>query len=62
MVTVNPALALRSESAVGQIRSGFEADLIAVPCSGSTDVFEEIIACDTPVSWIFAKNEEGQIL
>jgi cytosine/adenosine deaminase-related metal-dependent hydrolase len=62
MVTVNPALALRSESAVGQIRPGFEADLIAVPCSGSPDIFEQIIACDTPVSWIFAKNEEGQIL
>jgi len=51
MVTVNPACALRQENALGQIRPGFGADLIAVPCSGSTDIFEQIIACDAPVSW-----------
>jgi len=51
MVTVNPACALRQENALGQIRPGFGADLIAVPCSGSTDIFEQIIACDSPVSW-----------
>ena len=50
-VTVNPARALRQENALGQIRPGFGADLIAVPCTGSTDIFEQIIACDTPVSW-----------
>ena len=44
MVTVNSARALRYENALGQIRAGFVADLIAVPCSGSTDVFEQIIA------------------
>jgi cytosine/adenosine deaminase-related metal-dependent hydrolase len=62
MATVNPARALRNENALGQIRAGFEADLIAVPSSGSTDVFGQIIACDGPVSWIFARNEEGQLL
>ena len=51
MVTLNPARALRQENALGQIRTGFGADLIAVPCSGSTDIFEQIIACDAPVSW-----------
>src|SRR5882762_1538931 len=51
MVTVNPARALRYENALGQIRPGFGADLIAVPCSGSTDIFEQILACDAPVSW-----------
>jgi cytosine/adenosine deaminase-related metal-dependent hydrolase len=51
MVTVNPARALRCENALGQIRAGFGADLIAIPCSGSTDVFEKIIECDAPVSW-----------
>ena len=51
MVTVNPARALRYENALGQIRPGFGADLIAVPCAGSTDIFEQIIACDAPVSW-----------
>jgi cytosine/adenosine deaminase-related metal-dependent hydrolase len=51
MVTVNPARALRQENALGQIRPGFGADLIALPCSGSTDIFEQIIAFDAPVSW-----------
>jgi len=51
MATVNSARALRYENALGQIRPGFGADLIAVPCSGSTDIFEQIIACDAPVSW-----------
>jgi cytosine/adenosine deaminase-related metal-dependent hydrolase len=51
MVTVNPARALRQENALGQIRPGFGADLIAVPCSTSTDIFEQILACDAPVSW-----------
>jgi cytosine/adenosine deaminase-related metal-dependent hydrolase len=51
MVTVNPARALRLENALGRVRSGFEADLVAVPCAGSTDVFEQIISCDAAVSW-----------
>ena len=51
MVTVNSACALRQENALGQIRPGFGADLIAVPCSTSTDIFEQIIECDAPVSW-----------
>jgi aminodeoxyfutalosine deaminase len=51
MATVNSARALRCENALGQIRPGFGADLIAVPCSGSTDVFEQIIAIDAPVCW-----------
>jgi imidazolonepropionase-like amidohydrolase len=49
-VTVNPARALRCEKALGQIRSGFGADLIAVHCSTSRDIFEQILAFDTPVS------------
>ena len=51
MVTVNSARALRYENALGQIRSGFVADLIAVSCSGSTDIFEQILAFNAPVSW-----------
>ena len=51
LVTINPARALRYEDVLGQIRPGFAADLLAVPCSGSTDIFEQIIAWDTPVSW-----------
>jgi cytosine/adenosine deaminase-related metal-dependent hydrolase len=51
MVTVNPARALRYENVLGQMRPGFGADLIAVPCSTSTDMFEQILAFDAAVSW-----------
>jgi cytosine/adenosine deaminase-related metal-dependent hydrolase len=51
MVTVNPARALRCENALGQIRPGFGADLVALPCSGSTDIVEQILAFDGPVRW-----------
>ena len=51
MVTVNPARALRCENVLGQIRPGFGADLIAVPCSGSTNIFEKIIAFGRRVPW-----------
>ena len=56
MVTVNPARALRYENALGQIRPDFGADLIAVPCSTSTDIFEQILAFDAPVSWSMANG------
>jgi cytosine/adenosine deaminase-related metal-dependent hydrolase len=51
MVTINPARALRYKNLLGQIRPRFRADLIAVPCSTSTDIFEQILAFDAPVSW-----------
>jgi cytosine/adenosine deaminase-related metal-dependent hydrolase len=51
MATVNPARALRCENALGQIRPGFGADLVAVPCPTSTDIFEQIVAFHAPVSW-----------
>jgi len=57
MITVNPARALRQENALGQIRPGFRADLIAVPCSSSTDVFEQILAFDAPVSWSMVNGQ-----
>jgi aminodeoxyfutalosine deaminase len=57
MVTVNPARALRHENVLGQIRPGFGADLIAIRCSGSTDIFEQIIACDAPVSWSMVNGQ-----
>ena len=52
MVTVNGARALRQENASGKIRASFSADLIAVPCAGSTSAFEEVIGFDQPVSWL----------
>jgi cytosine/adenosine deaminase-related metal-dependent hydrolase len=52
MVTVNPGLALHQENALGRIRPGFQADLIAVPCSGGGNLFEQIVAYDGPVDWM----------
>ena len=62
MVTVNPARALRYGNALGQIGPGFGADLIAVPCSTSTDIFEQILAFENPVDWVLAGNDQGQML
>jgi cytosine/adenosine deaminase-related metal-dependent hydrolase len=62
MLTVNPARALRQKNALGQIRTGFGADLIAVPCSGSTDIFEQIINFQNPVDWVLAGNDQIQML
>jgi aminodeoxyfutalosine deaminase len=57
LATVNPARALRYENALGQIRPGFRADLIAVPSSGSTDVFEQIIAFDASVKFVMVNGQ-----
>ena len=51
MVTVNAARALRQENSIGQIRTGFRADLMAIPVTKSTSVFDEIVGFDRPVSW-----------
>ena len=56
MVTVNPARALRYENTLGQIRPGFWADLVAIPCSGSTNVFEQIIAFGGRVPWVMVNG------
>jgi len=56
MSTVNPARALRQENALGQIRPGFVADLIAVPCSTLMDIFAQIVAFDGAVSWSMANG------
>jgi cytosine/adenosine deaminase-related metal-dependent hydrolase len=57
MTTVNPAYALRQENALGRIRPGFQADLMAVPCSGSVDVFEQTVACEGPVNWLMVNGK-----
>jgi aminodeoxyfutalosine deaminase len=51
MVTVNSALALQQENALGKIRAGFGADLIAVSVARSTSVFQELIDFEGSVSW-----------
>jgi aminodeoxyfutalosine deaminase len=58
MVTVNPARALRQENALGRIRRGCRADLISIPCSGTGDVFEEVMAFESPVDWIVLNGKE----
>jgi cytosine/adenosine deaminase-related metal-dependent hydrolase len=56
MATVNAARALRQENVLGRIRPGFEADLVAVSCSGSMGIFEQILACEEPVSWAMVRG------
>src|SRR5262249_37517643 len=58
MVTVNAAMALQEEKVLGRIRPGFRADLIAVPSSGTGDVFEEIIAFEGTVNWMLLDGKE----
>jgi cytosine/adenosine deaminase-related metal-dependent hydrolase len=52
MVTVNAALALRQQNKLGQIRPGFRADLVAIPCNERDDLFDQIIAFDGNVDWM----------
>jgi len=56
MVTVNAALALHQENALGRIRPGFQADLVSLTCSGSPNLFEEIVAFDGPVNWMMVNG------
>ena len=58
MVTVNAATALRQGKVLGRIRPGFLADLVAVPCSGTGDVFEEIVAFEHSVDWVSLKGKK----
>jgi cytosine/adenosine deaminase-related metal-dependent hydrolase len=57
MTTVNPAYALRQGNTLGRIRPGFQADLVAVPCSGYRDAFDEIVAFDEPVAWLMVNGK-----
>ena len=57
MVTVNPAMALHQENALGRIRRGFQADFISIPCSGSANLFEQIVAFDGPVDWMMVSGK-----
>jgi aminodeoxyfutalosine deaminase len=53
MATANPARALQQDRALGKIRAGFQADLIALPIENfSGDIFDEVIAWRHPVRWM----------
>ncbi len=53
MATVNGARALHQEGALGKIRAGFLADLIALPIANAGgDVFTEIISWTDRVPWM----------
>jgi cytosine/adenosine deaminase-related metal-dependent hydrolase len=56
MVTVNGGYALGRPQILGRIRANYFADLIAIPCRGITDVFEEIVAFDGPVDWMMVNG------
>jgi cytosine/adenosine deaminase-related metal-dependent hydrolase len=51
MVTLNPALALKKPHVLGRIGKSYWTDLIAIPVTRSTSVFEEIVGFDQPVRW-----------
>ena len=57
MVTVNPATALHQENALGRIRRGFHADLVAVRCNERDSPFEQILEFDGSVDWIMFNGE-----
>jgi aminodeoxyfutalosine deaminase len=57
MVTVNPAMALHQGNTLGQIRPGFCADLISIPCSGDENIFDQMIAFEGPVDWMMVNGK-----
>jgi cytosine/adenosine deaminase-related metal-dependent hydrolase len=58
MVTVRPARALKMERDLGKIASGYLADLIAIPFTGSVDeVYEAIIQNRGPIEWMMINGK-----
>ena len=61
LATLNPGLALdqsRHGGKLGRIRAGSQADLIAVPCGGGGNLFEQIVAFDRPVDWMLLDGKQ----
>jgi len=59
-VTVNAAEAIGRGQALGRIRAGFLADLIALPLRPSkAEVFDSIVAFDEPVPWMMV---DGRVI
>ena len=63
MATVNGARALRQQNALGKIRAGFQADLIALPVENPAgDLFEKIISWEKEVDWMLLAGNELPIV
>ena len=58
MVTVNPARALHQENALGRIRPGFCADLIAIPIRGERDLLEKIVWYEGWIDWMMVNGKK----
>lgn len=59
MVTINPAAALRQEDCLGRVRTGFFADLIALPFAGEIEnVYEEIVQSNERLTWLMVDGEK----
>jgi len=58
MVTVNPATAVHQENALGRIRRGLRADLIAVRCNERDSPFEQILEFDGSIDWIMVNGKQ----
>jgi cytosine/adenosine deaminase-related metal-dependent hydrolase len=57
MATLNGAAALGLSNALGCIRTGARADLIALPIAPRSDFFDDIVAFDGAVSWMMVGGE-----
>ncbi|MEY2575078.1 MAG: aminodeoxyfutalosine deaminase [Verrucomicrobiota bacterium] len=57
MATINGAAAIGQRNALGCIRAGAQADLIALPLRRSADVFESIVGYDEAVSWMMVDGK-----
>jgi cytosine/adenosine deaminase-related metal-dependent hydrolase len=61
MATVNAGVVLDQSphgGKLGRVRAGFRADLIAVPYSGNSNLFEQILAFDGPVDWMLLDGKQ----
>jgi cytosine/adenosine deaminase-related metal-dependent hydrolase len=59
MVTIHPARAIGMGGRLGEIRAGAEADLIALPHAGSSDLAPgAILAHEGPVAWTMVAGRE----
>jgi imidazolonepropionase-like amidohydrolase len=58
MITVNAAAALHQEHALGRIRSGLRADLIAFPAEAQEgDILANVLYFDGKVPWLMLDGQ-----